>query len=164
MATELNCKGEHAVHPGPVSGSCRALGPLPEAEMGKSSGRITGDEMSAVQALLRVFSTTPPPPPPDLQKQLKAADHSPKLGAHPTERNVAEACVHILFVFVSFGIPDMKAGKYSKYLKLEKLSPFLVNIKTLIFTLKKKLNCPALVQKTPTFERLVDNQINCSLG
>lgn len=59
MATELDCKGEHAVHPGPVSASCRALGPLPEAEMEKSSGRITGDEMSAVQALLRVFSGTP---------------------------------------------------------------------------------------------------------
>lgn len=89
MATDLDCEGEHAVHPGPVSGSRRALGPLPEAEMGKSSGRITGDEMSAVQALLRVFSSSPPP---DLQKQLKAADHSPKAGAHPTERNVAQAC------------------------------------------------------------------------
>lgn len=115
MATELDCKGGHVVHPGPVSGSCRVLGRLPEAEMGKSSGRITGDEMSAVQALLRVLSS---PPPPDLQKQLKAADHSPKVGAHPTERNAAEACVHILFVFGSFRIPDMSAGKYSKYLKL----------------------------------------------
>lgn len=89
------------------------MGPIPEAEVEECAGWISGDEMFPVQALLGVFSSP--------WKQLRAADHSPKLGAHPTERNGAEVCADSMFVFVSARISDISAGEYLKYPKYHSL-------------------------------------------